>query len=97
MLEAQQNISGVSIADSNGDEFFIQRTGEKWLIRHSSDNNGKRTALWQEWQDANSLLRSWQEDIDYDPRKRPWFIEAQNKSVGEISWTDPYLFFTSEK
>ena len=97
MLEAQQNISGASIADSNGDEFFIQRTGEKWLTRRSSDDNGKRSAFWQEWQDANSLLRSWQEDIDYDPRKRPWFIGAQKKPAGEISWTDPYLFFTSEK
>jgi hypothetical protein len=83
MLEANNNISGMSIADSNGQEFFLQHEKKKWLTRRSSNENGKRLALWQEWQDA--------------PRNRPWFVETQEKGVGKISWTDPYRFFTAAK
>ncbi len=97
MLEAHNHISGMSIADSSGEEFFLKHEGEKWLARRSSEKKGKRLAHWQECRDANHLLRSWQEEIDYDPRNRPWFLEAQGKGVGKISWTDPYLFFTAGK
>ncbi len=38
------------------------------------------------------------EEIDsadaYDPRVRPWYFEALSES-GELTWTDPYVFFTS--
>jgi uncharacterized protein (DUF849 family) len=43
------------------------------------------------------FMRAGKEEIDYDPRNRPWFLEAQGKGVGKISWTDPYLFFTAGK
>lgn len=40
--------------------------------------------------DADFNLRSSrQHKTDYDPRKRPWFIDAK---VGEVHKTDPYLF-----
>ncbi len=97
MLETHNHISGVSVANSNGEEFFLKHANGKWLTRTSSGNNNPRLASWQEWQDANHRLRSWQEETDYDPRNRPWFMDLQDKGVGEISWTDPYLFFTAEE
>lgn len=36
-----------------------------------------------------------QKAIDYDPRKRPWFIGAQK--TGQRFWTDVYIFFTAKK
>jgi two-component system, cell cycle sensor histidine kinase and response regulator CckA len=31
----------------------------------------------------------------YDPRKRPWYIKAVAEK--QIVWTDPYIFYTSQK
>jgi hypothetical protein len=97
MLSVHPYISGVSIADSQGNEFFLKHDEAKWLSRRSSGNQTRRLAHWQLWQDSGHLLKSWEEDISFDPRLRPWFVEAEKKKPGDIAWTDPYHFFTAGK
>ncbi len=97
MLATHSNISAVSIADANGNEFFLKHDGGRWLSRRSTGTTAQRIAFFQQWQDAGHLLKSWQEEIKFDPRLRPWFVEAEDKNPGQISWTDPYQFFTAGK
>ena len=33
----------------------------------------------------------------YDPRKRNWYKRAAARREGEVSWTDPYLFFETKE
>ena len=32
----------------------------------------------------------------YDPRKRNWYRRSATRRAGEVSWTDPYLFFETK-
>ncbi len=47
--------------------------------------------------DANFRKLSSQGDIEdrYDPRQRPWYRKAVTENA--IVWTDPYIFYTSQK
>lgn len=49
------------------------------------------------WKDASykEIGREFDPSDTYDPRKRPWYIQAQQ--AGTTIWTEPYIFFTSEK
>ncbi len=44
---------------------------------------------------------AWEEvgrvDEPFDPRTRPWYVEAAGRPVGEGVWTDPYLFHGSNE
>jgi len=97
MLTTHSYISAVSIAGSDGNEFFLKRDGSKWLTRLSAETNGKRTTHLQQWQENGHLLKGWREKTDFDPRHRPWFLKASASNPGEICWTDPYHFFTAGK
>jgi len=33
----------------------------------------------------------------YDPRKRNWYRRSATRPAGEVSWTDPYLFFETKE
>ncbi|EKO3535778.1 methyl-accepting chemotaxis protein [Vibrio fluvialis] len=37
----------------------------------------------------------WEPGADYDPRKRPWFVDA--KKVGKLTVTDPYVDVSTKK
>ncbi|ELS8945904.1 methyl-accepting chemotaxis protein [Vibrio fluvialis] len=37
----------------------------------------------------------WEPGVDYDPRKRPWFVDA--KRVGKLTVTDPYVDVSTKK
>ena len=49
------------------------------------------------WRDAAFELIGGEVDPQdtYDPRQRPWYIKALREKA--IVWTDPYIFFTSQK
>jgi hypothetical protein len=96
MLATHENISAISIADINGNDFFLKNEAGKWLTRRSSGENAERTGHWQLWINAGHLLKSWEEKIDFDPRQRPWFSKAKKNKPGVINWTEPYRFFTSD-
>lgn len=49
------------------------------------------------WRDVGGAPISQRLDPDdeYDPRARPWFTSAMEKKG--VVWTDPYIFYTSQK
>lgn len=49
------------------------------------------------WRDENyKIVRDiFDEDDKFDPRDRPWYTEV--KSQQDFIWTDPYIFFSSQK
>jgi PAS domain S-box-containing protein len=99
-LAIYPHFAGIYVGMPNGDFFYVSRSEEKSdggfrskLIRHS--DGGKETTL--TWRDRNRKLISRQPDPSdrYDPRRRPWYIKAQQRQA--LIWTDPYIFFTSQK
>ncbi len=98
LLEEIPQLSGMTVASTEGEEYFLTREGNHWLTRSAEKGRSKGRVLWQQWTDTGVLIKKWNEKLDYDPRERPWFIGAINSDKEEsIFWTDPYTFFTTQK
>ncbi|MFZ0725510.1 MAG: PAS domain S-box protein [Desulfobacterales bacterium] len=94
------HFAGIYLGKPNGDFFYVSRnTGQPGasfrtkIIVHAG--GGRSTRLL--WRDAALKLVADVSDPldDFDPRARPWYERAREKR--QIVWTDPYIFFTSQK
>ncbi|MCF6179560.1 MAG: cache domain-containing protein, partial [Geopsychrobacter sp.] len=99
-LISYPDISGIYIGTPTGDFFFVSRN-DKYSpggIRTKiiSHKNGERQVHYL-WRDRNRNLIHEEDDATdaYDPRVRPWYRGAI--AADGIFWTDPYIFYTSQK
>ena len=99
-LSLYAHFAGIYIGMPNGDFFYVNRSDaytpggfRTKVIDHL--NGVKRTRLI--WRSSDgSMVKTLENPSDtYDPRQRPWY----QKSLAErdIIWTDPYIFFSSQK
>ncbi|MCG8566672.1 MAG: oxidoreductase, partial [Desulfobacterales bacterium] len=99
-LQIYPQFAGIYFADPKGNFYYVNRdasTSREWFRTKIIEmgETGRATRLL--WRDRNmDIVR---ESIDpndtYDPRVRPWFKKAVE--TRNIIWTDPYVFFTSQK
>jgi two-component system, cell cycle sensor histidine kinase and response regulator CckA len=99
-LAVYPQFAGIYLGEPNGNFFDVRRDAT-----HGADgirtkisvhaNGGKETHL--VWRDNTNRIvdRQIVYDDAYDPRKRPWYLKATEEK--RIVWTDPYIFFTSQK
>jgi hypothetical protein len=92
--------AGFYVGYPDGDFYYVMRDNTESakgtrtkIISHSA---GQRDVTLT-WRDADySIVRTAKDPGDsYDPRTRPWYQAAAEKS--EVVWTEPYIFFTSRK
>ncbi|MDA8139089.1 MAG: PAS domain S-box protein [Desulfobacteraceae bacterium] len=99
-LAIYPHFAGIYMGKPNGDFFYVNRSDDKTprgfrtkIILHL---HGERTTQLI-WRDAGGQMI--QENVDpqdsFDPRQRPWFQKVVAEKA--ITWTDPYIFFTSQK
>ncbi len=107
-LKQSPNLSGIYLGTINGDFVHVQREQgfeetlfTRKLVFDAKDNTDgnnkqvKRSDLYTHNQDFVEISHKRIETENYDPRDRIWFNKAlQNKT---LSWTDPYIFFSSRK
>lgn len=87
-----QQIAGTIYADDAGNEYFLVREDAGWVTRmRTADNPGK--AKWTQWSAQDSLSTTREGDLDYDPRRRPWYTAAE-PGGRNVSWSGPYVFHT---
>ena len=98
LLDHNPQISAMIIANTSGEEWALLRDGETWLnIITKADSWGKRNHTMR-WRDSETLIEEWWEEVDYDPRQRPWFRGAMSlDDANHIHWTEPYTFATVEE
>ncbi len=94
LLERQETIGAIIIANDNGQEYFLYKDGKQLLTRTSSAGKKGNTLHFQKWSSLDTPDKSWQEESNYDPRKRPWFV--QSASGNQIQWSGVYTFFHSK-
>ncbi len=97
MLEHNPQVSSLMIASSDGTEWLLLRDGDGWLNRITRASTwGKRT-FWMRWKDAETPIGEWWKELDYDPRRRPWYQGAIGLANDtDVHWTKPYTFFTTK-
>ena len=100
ILKLNTEIAGVYVADKWGNFFYSSRSVEnkEALYRTKQitiDAAGKTTNIW--WRNETPEIINPQViiDEDFDPRTRPWY--TLSISQGSNIWTEPYVFFTTQK
>ena len=99
-LAIYPHFAGIYVGLPNGDFFYVNRSDSRTpngfrskLITHA----GGRRETHLTWRNAAFELIGGEIDPadTYDPRQRPWYIKSLQAKA--IVWTDPYIFFTSQK
>ncbi|NDY74273.1 oxidoreductase [Desulfobacter hydrogenophilus] len=99
-LSLYSHFAGIYIGMPNGDFFYVNRSNAQTpggfrtkVIDHF--NGVKKIRLI--WRNSDgSMVKTLENPSDtYDPRQRPWYQKALAER--EIIWTDPYIFFSSQK
>ncbi len=101
-LDRFPQISSVNTGDEAGNGLLLLRDGNAWRNREVHvDELGTRTH-WIRWLTPGQPEREWWEDLEYDPRQRPWYQRVQEAArkgkagpESEPHWTAPYTFFTT--
>lgn len=98
IIENYAPISSIGIADSRGYEFNVlpDTVEGRWLTRRVFVERWGFTAKWNRWameNDSLKLIESWEDSLETDTRKRPWFKGAMREK-GDVFWTTPYEYTT---
>ena len=95
-LDHHPQLSSLMIANADGFEHMLLQSEGEWLNRRMLvDVTGTR-AHWMRWRAPDDLIVEWWDELEYDPRLRPWFQGAIDGAADEIHWTEPYTFFTTK-
>jgi serine phosphatase RsbU (regulator of sigma subunit) len=96
VMRAYPQISAVMVADARGWEYMLRRSGSGWHRRRMRRDEWGSSARWLRWTDAGDAATESREELDYDPRNRPWFrgAIAEASRSGAVFWTPPYRFFS---
>ncbi len=99
-LDLYPQFTSVYYGNIQGEFYMASRSNAKvekgYYTKIVNFINGQRTCSLR-WTGPNhSLLESRTDPEDrYDPRQRPWFIDAVMNN--DVVWTAPYLFYTGNK
>ena len=98
-MRTRKQITAIRLADSSGREYELLRIDNKWHARTTLGEVRPDEQQVTEWTDASGPdeSRQYGRKSSYDPRTRPWYQEAMFRDPDTISWTSPYIFFTTKQ
>ncbi|MFI8558624.1 HD domain-containing phosphohydrolase [Pseudomonas putida] len=109
-LQVNKMVSSTYVGFTNGEFFLVRRLRDPQLLQRfaapvgsvylvqsiSRGTNGELQGEWRFYdQDVNLLQVQAKPDYHYDPRPRPWFVSASNRSSTVL--TRPYVFYTTRE
>jgi serine/threonine protein kinase len=91
-------VSGIIRADTAGHEYLLQRQGDGWRVRTSRPGEPFH---FEQLDARGNVIETWTEELDYDPRSRPWFQGATGLAgedrFDSVFWTEPYTFYSTQE
>jgi len=99
-LSIYAHFAGIYMGTPEGNFYDVRRSNirsadgfrTKIILNHG--NSRLTRLIWYD-RNFNKISETMDPEDSYDPRKRPWYDKATQKK--QIVWTDPYIFFTSQK
>jgi sigma-B regulation protein RsbU (phosphoserine phosphatase) len=93
VLKANPGLSWVSYSDESGSFTGAYRSPEgRTLLKHTHIVNGKTKSVeYDTLPDGTRKILKSDDDSDYDPRKRPFYLGA--KQADRLVWLPPYVFY----
>ncbi len=90
VLQVIPQMASINIGDEQGDAFLLVKRTEEWLTINVK--GGSLMADWAQVDELGRTLKAWKQQIDFEPRTRPWYELGRNAPEGSIRWTAPYGF-----
>jgi adenylate cyclase len=97
LMQLYPEISSLQVANARGDGFLIIRL-EAGRLRNrlvSRERWGTRTLWFDIDPEGRPKSPEWKV-VDYEPRSRAWYTGLKDLPDGEVFWTEPYIFFTTQ-
>ncbi|MBP8120034.1 MAG: cache domain-containing protein, partial [Burkholderiales bacterium] len=96
VIKSLPQVTSVVAGTTTGQGWLLlQQAGGSWRNRMTDVPRNGRKHLFFEHLPNGQVTSEWR-DVDYDPRRRPWYLAAMNGTAGTLThWTAPYLFFTT--
>ncbi len=89
--------SVVAGSDTGQGWLLLQLPDGRWRNRFTDIPRWGKEQRFVEWFD-DEPGQTKREEIDYDPRRRPWYLAAMSaQEDGQPQWTAPYTFFTTQE
>lgn len=97
-LNQRALVSSVHLAQESGRELLLLKGAQGiWRNRFTDVPLRGEQQRWLDWSATRKKLAEEVKTQAYDPRTRPWFKEAMAGLPGEIRWTQPYVFQTTQE
>jgi len=99
-LQIYDQFAGIYFGTRKGAFYFVKRDdtvikgGYRTKVITERMGRSGATLIWRDAQ-FKEVKRSVDHTDRYDPRVRPWYEKASQS--GKLIWTNPYIFFTSQK
>jgi serine phosphatase RsbU (regulator of sigma subunit) len=105
----QDQISAVIIANEQGREHMLIKMSDGWQMRQTLGPVENHQYHYTRWINGQDQPQNFDEELQYNPVNRPWFIGAmqrRNKLIDPlkvelgsqlIHWTTPYRFYSTNQ
>ena len=95
-LRAHPVISSINLGNARGEGWLLLRLEDGRLRnRVVARDAWGATGLWLDVDHDGAVAGATWQEIDYDPRTRPWYLERNGLRHGEPYWTEAYLLATT--
>ena len=96
-METSSQLDGIFVGSPDGSFVYLSRQETGYNLKRIEVTNGLRdTVNITLDNDGNELERASDPADTYNPVERPWY-QLASANPGDVSWTDPYVFFTSRQ
>lgn len=95
VFSREELLSGISVANDQGDSFYMYREDGQFFSRRVKGGGGENNAEEKAWSDSGDVTKQSVATLEYNPTDRDWFKGAQKSD--DIYWTEPYKFFTAQQ
>lgn len=90
VLSEIPQMSAVNIGNERGDTLLVVKRKQEWL--NISAKGAPGMADWSQVDEKGRVLKAWKQELNFDPRTRPWYQLATQSLYEGIHWTAPYGF-----
>jgi hypothetical protein len=95
ILKRDRILFGISVADTQGNSYYLSAHGDGWRTSETGDTDAGRQSVVRIWDADQQQTSEDKKPATYDARSRPWFSPAL--STQTVFWTLPYKFFNREE
>ena len=91
------NLGSIYYANTDGDFIILMRDSDGFLSKYiTTDSAGNRKVKKKKYnKDMSRIISIHSAFSTYDPRVRLWYKKAMSEK--QIIWTNPYVFYTSQR